>query len=145
MAPSHGHPEPMGFRPVKTPGAAALVAAAGAGGVEAALGLLAAWVGWKTGMRPLDLRQGQDAQSARGRALVARLAIEHRLCSSAFVGRYFGRAKATISEQVAASRRRIEDTGIVATPVARILEELTALRADTGVEAKPDPGEAERS
>ncbi len=127
LAPTHEVPEPVGFREVKTEGAALLVAAAGSGGVQAALGLLVDWVGWQLGaISRLELGS-RDARAVRWRALVARLAVQHRLCSSAFVARYFHRAKATLSEQVAASRLRAEDAEIVATPVAKILGQLAAL------------------
>lgn len=125
LAPSRGGPSPTGFRAVKTQGAAALVAMAGQGGVEAALCLLAHWVSTKVAANgDVDLHTGQDAQAVRGRSLVARVAAQHALCSSAFVARYFKRAKATLSEQVAASRRREADTMLVNTPIDRIVEEL---------------------
>ena len=146
FAPSHDGPEPAVYRQVKTQEAAALVAAAGAGGIEAALGLLADWVASQfAATGGVDLRHGHDAQSARGRALVARLAFEHRLCSSAAVARYFRRAKATLSEQVAASRLRAEDTAVVATPVAQIIEDLSALRLATSAGGGSMVREAERS
>jgi hypothetical protein len=125
LAPSMGGPRPTGFRAVKTQGAAALVAMAGQGGVEAALCLLTHWISTKIAANgAVDLHAGQDAQAVRGRSLVARVAAEHALCSSAFVARYFKRAKATLSEQVAASRLREADTLLVNTPMDRILEEL---------------------
>lgn len=125
LAPSLGGPRPTGFRAVKTQGAAALVAMAGEGGVEAALCLLTHWASTKVATHgPVDLHGGQDAQAVRGRSLVARVAAEHDLCSSAFVARYFKRAKATLSEQMAASRSREADTLLVNTPMERILEEL---------------------
>lgn len=146
LAPSFGGPEPTGFRQVKTPEAAALVAMAGDGGVEASLGLLVEWVSSKLGAtRGLDLRVGQDARSVRARALVTRLALRHGLCSSAFVARYFKRAKATLSEQVAVSRTRAEDTGLVCTPVARIIEDLAARRLIPALGRGAGQGSAERS
>lgn len=126
LAPHFGGPEPMGFRPVKTPEAAAFIAMAGEGGVEGSLDLLARWVMGRLGVTVVgDLRQGADRRSVRTRAIVTRIAVLHGLCSSAFVARYFGRAKATISEQVAASRLRREDSDIVSTPIGRIVEDLT--------------------
>lgn len=146
LAPHSGGPEPKGFRRVKTQEAASLVAMAGEGGVEASVGLLVEWISWRPGAaQALDLRAGQDAQSVRGRALVARLAARFGLCSSAFVARYFGRAKATLSEQVAASRRRVEDTAIVSTPVFRIIEDLSARRSALGFRADRGPVDTERS
>lgn len=146
LAPSHGGPEPAGFKQVKTPEAAALVAIAGDGGVEAVLGLLAEWVSLRLGATvALDLRKGQDARSVRGRALVTRLATRHGLCSSAFVARYFSRAKATLSEQVAASRTRVEDTALVTTPVARIIEDLASRRLIRATAAGPGEGDVDHS
>jgi hypothetical protein len=146
LAPSHGGPEPAGFKQVKTQEAAALVASAGEGGVEAVLGLLSEWVALMIGAAgALDLRKGQDARSVRGRAVVTRLATRHGLCSAAFVARHFGRAKATLSEQVAASRARVEDTALVSMPVARIIEDLTARRLIRAVAAVSGAGDADRS
>jgi hypothetical protein len=146
LAPSFGGPDPTGFRQVKTPEAAALLAMAGPGGVDAALALLAEWVTFKLGAaQSLDLQEGQDARSVRGRALVTRLATRHRLCSAAFVARYFGRAKATLCEQVAASRGRVEDTGLVSTPVERIIEAWAASRPVSAPGLGARPGDTEHS
>ncbi|MEO6279846.1 hypothetical protein [Roseateles sp.] len=111
-------------------GAAKLIAAAGGYGMEAALELLGAWVGAR--VQPattLDLHKRSDAVAARARALVACVAVEHRLCSAASVARYFGRAKATLSEQMTVCRSRPVDRLIVGTPLRRILEEAAALRS----------------
>lgn len=133
LAPSHGGPMPGGFREVKNGEAAALVALAGHGGVEAALGLLADWVSWRIGRTgALDLHQDRNTLAARGRAIVARLAVEHAVCSAAFVARYFGKAKATLCEQMGASRLREADTRLVTTPMIRILEEIAALKQVQG-------------
>ena len=67
---------------------------------------------------------------ARGRALVACLAVAHHLCSAASVARYFRKAKATLSEQMAACRARSADRQILETPVRRILEESVALKVN---------------
>ena len=61
-------------------------------------------------------------------ALVACLAVRHRLCSAASGARYFGRAKATLSEQMAACRKRRADQQLIATPVEVILAEVAAMR-----------------
>lgn len=144
LAPSHGGPEPAGFREVKTGEAAALVAMAGKGGVDAALGLLVDWVTWKIGTGgATDVRKGQDPQAVRGRAIVARLAVAHALCSAAFVARFFGKAKATLSEQVSASRVREADTRLVAMPMARILEEISMLKTAPGRRAGHEDRPAE--
>lgn len=103
--------------------AARLVAAEGGFGIDGALQLLEAWVGSRVHPEgSIDLQVESDALGARGRALVARLAFAHKLCSAASVSRYFHRAKSTFSEQMAASRRRTEDRRIVATPLSRISE-----------------------
>jgi hypothetical protein len=115
-------------RELRCDSAARLVAAAGAAGIDGALNLLEAWVLVRLGARrDLDLREAKGAVGARARALVACLATDHDLCSAASVARHFGRAKATLSEQMAAVRRRPADLQILATPVQRIVEEALAL------------------
>jgi hypothetical protein len=110
--------------------AAALIAAGGTYGVEGGLALLETWVAAK--MHPLsvvDLQKASCATAARGRAIVACLAVGHGLCSAASVARHFCRAKATLSEQMSACRSRAADRTILATPMHRIIEESAALRA----------------
>ena len=120
-------PHPHMAREVRSAGGAALVAA-GCDGIDGALVLLETWVALKLGPRdPADLRDGAGGNAARGRALVACLAVKHRLCSAASVARYFGRAKATLSEQMTACRARQGDHAIMATPARRIVEEALAL------------------
>ena len=124
LAPCRGAPQASGFKEVKTQEAAALLAKAGEGGVEAALGLLVKWVSKKIDAPAgLDLMKDRNGHAARGRAIVARIAAEHRLCSSAFVAGYFQRGKSTLCEQVAASRLRQADNAVVATPVDSIIGE----------------------
>lgn len=145
LAPSHGGPQPRGFREVKTGEAAALVALAGKGGIDAALGLLVDWVSWRLGVAgAVDFRKGQEAHAVRGRAIVARLAVKHALCSAAFVARYFGKAKATLSEQVSASRKREADTHLVSLPMARILEEIATVKATRTDRPYAEDGSTER-
>jgi len=73
--------------------------------VDGALALLTGWVAAKIQTTiVLDLHAGSSDMDARGRALVACLAVAHRLCSAASVARYFRRAKSTLSEQMAACR-----------------------------------------
>ena len=67
------------------------------------------------------------AQSARARALVVCLAVDMDLCSAASVARHFGRAKATLSEQMAECRRRAQDRLILAIPLPRVAEEAASL------------------
>lgn len=113
---------------VRSPSAAALVAAARSDGVDGALAVLCTWVSAKLDARGiLDLHTASDSTGARGRALVACLAVEYRLCSAASVARHFGRAKATLSEQMSACRARAADRAIVATPALRIIDEVAAL------------------
>lgn len=117
-------------RELRSADAARLVAAAGSAGIDGALLLLEAWVLARLGARrDLDLRQAKGEVGARGRALVACLATDHDLCSAASVARHFGRAKATLSEQMAARRRAPADRQVLATPVQRIVEEALALGA----------------
>lgn len=123
-------PQPLAAREVRNAEAAALIAAVGTDGVHGALRLLSEWVTAKLGGRGVaDLHDGVDGPAARGRALVARLAMEHALCSAASVARYFGRAKATLSEQMMASRLREADREIVLTPMPRILADTAALNS----------------
>jgi hypothetical protein len=123
-------PHAVMARELRSAGATRLVAAAGAAGIDGALALLGTWVAVRLGARhDLDLRQAKGDVGARGRALVACLATDHDLCSAASVARHFGRAKATLSEQMAARRQAAADRQILATPVQRIVEEALALRA----------------
>jgi hypothetical protein len=65
---------------------------------------------------------------ASRRALVASLAVQLDLCSAASVARHFKRAKATLSERMAACRLQPEDQWILGTPLGRIVEEAIDLR-----------------
>lgn len=116
-------------RELHRPEAASLVAAGGPEGIDGALRLLEAWVKASLGVHQgLDLHAARDELGARGRALVACLARVHGVCSAASVARHFGRAKATLSEQMSACRRRPADRVILAVPVSRIVDEALALR-----------------
>ena len=120
-------PGPVMAREVRG-AAAALVAAAGPDGIDGALRLLEVWVKAKLGLPvQVDLRAATDSAGARGRALVACLAVDHQLCSAASVARHFGRAKATLSEQMKACRVRAAVQQVLRTPVNRIVEEALAL------------------
>ena len=113
---------------VKDAGTAKLIAAGGRDGITGALRLLEIWVAARLGGgRPIDLRRGHDAISARGRALVACLARAHDLCSAASVARHFGRAKATLSEQMTQCRKRPADQAILARPLQEIVDEALRL------------------
>jgi hypothetical protein len=122
-------PHPLMARGVEGP-AAMLIAAGATFTVDGALELLETWVSAKIlPHSPLDLHSESSTTAARGRALVACLAVDHALCSAASVARYFGRAKATLSEQMAACRARSSDRPILATPLRRILDESASLQS----------------
>jgi hypothetical protein len=136
---SGGANMPASSRELRRAAAAALVAAGndwskGSGSknsIDGALAILETWVAAKLGLTaPRALHTNSSAVGARGRGLVACLADESGLCSAATVARYFGRAKATISEQMAARRASTVDRQIMATPAQRIIEEAVALRAE---------------
>lgn len=114
---------------VRGTSAAALVAEGGPGGIDGALDVLGRWVAMRLGVSgSLADLPASDPRGARCRALVACLAVRHRLCSAASVARHFGRAKATLSEQMAACRKRPADQRLIATPVEVILAEVAAMR-----------------
>lgn len=109
--------------------AAALVAASQPQGIDGALGLLERWVLLKLGCRDVHgLTALSSPAGARGRALVAGLAVQLDLCSAASVARHFKRAKATLSERMAACRLQPEDQWILGMPLGRIVEEAIDLR-----------------
>ncbi len=125
-------PRPAMARAVDGP-AAMLIAAGGTYGIDGALALLSIWCAAKVHLAsPQTLHLAPTAIAARGRALVACLAVSHRLCSAASVARYFHRAKATLSEQMTACRARPSDQIILGTPLRRILEEAASLQEATG-------------
>lgn len=112
--------------------AAALVAACGSEGIDGALGLLERWVLAKLRLAAhQSLADGTEHDSARGRALVATLAVRSGLCSAAFVARRFNRARATLSEQMAACRRRPADRLILEIPISRVVREAIDLARQT--------------
>lgn len=121
-------PQPLMAHEVRD-AAAAILIAAGKDGVDGALRLLVRWVAARLGGHGIDVQGGRDATAARARALVARISIEHALCSAASVARFFGRSKATLSEQVARSRLRESDGEIVSAPAPRIVAEVAELDA----------------
>jgi hypothetical protein len=123
-------PQPAMAREIRNAAAAALVAAAGAAGIDGALRLLETWVAARLNAHgTLDLQVHAGREAARGRALVACLAVGHGLCSAASVARHFCRAKATLSEQMTRCRRRPADQLILGVPVQRVIEEALALEA----------------
>jgi len=108
--------------------AAALVAASESKGIDGALWLLERWVQLKLRMPPgRRLRSCKGHAASRARALVANLAVDLGLCPAAEVARHFDRAKATLSEQMAASRARPEDQPILDVPLDRLVQEAISL------------------
>lgn len=115
-------------RQVRGAALARLVAAAEPPTIDGAVQLLQAWVLARLGLGgDVDLRHGTQPSCARARALVASLASQHGLCSASSVARYYGRAKATLSEQVKACRSRPADRAILAVPLMRVVDESLAL------------------
>ena len=111
--------------------AAALVASSDTKSITGALALLERWVEVKLSARDGQSLVGRkDHQAAKARALVANLAVQSGLCSASAVARHYGRAKATLSEQMAASRKRPRDRQILAMPTSRIVQEALALAID---------------
>lgn len=119
---------PVAVRAVGTRGdAAARLMAAGSGGIEGALSLLESWVKGRLEDNDVGLvpSPGSGARAGvRIRALVACLAVDHHLCAAAVVARRFGRAKSTMSEQMAACRTRPQDSLLLETPVQQIVVEV---------------------
>lgn len=110
--------------------AAALVAASQPQGIDGALALLERWVLLKLGHPEVqDLAALSTQTGARGRALVACLAVRLDLCSAASVARHYGRAKATLCERMAACRHHPADRAILEVPLGRLVEEVAALRS----------------
>ena len=108
--------------------AALLIAAGGSYGIEGALRVLERWVAARIGSQVvMEPHASSPPDSARRRALVARLAVRFRVCSAASVARHFSKAKATLSEQMTACRGREIDRQIIETSVQRILDESAAL------------------
>lgn len=124
MAAGSVGPQQQMAREVRAPGAAALVAAGG-DGIDGALRLLEGWVSAQLALRKPPRVCGRAASvTARARALVACLAVKQRLCSASAVARHFGRAKATLSEQMAVCRTCQVDRAIISTAARRIVEEV---------------------
>ncbi len=107
---------------------AALVAAGGVQGIDGAINLLECWVAHRLHI-PLSwsLSTLSGPVGVRARALVAGLAVQSKLCSAAAMARRYGRAKATLCEQMAASKARAEDRLLLETPVESIVKLATRL------------------
>lgn len=114
--------------------AAGLLAEVWPAGEEEALQLLGFWVAGRLGLSDLEaMRRSSNSAAARARALVACLAVDHGLCPAARVARFFGRAKATLCEQMGAARRRPEDRRLLAVDPALILAGVSAARGTKAV------------
>lgn len=130
MPPGSGAPRASPGRvEVRRADLAALLAAAGASGIQGALQILTEWVCVRLGVSGLsDPVQGRSSQAARVHALVGHLAKVHGLCPSADVARHFARARSTLSEQMKAHGRLASDRDLVSTPLSRILAEVAEIR-----------------
>lgn len=130
LALARGSVGPMGLTSRQVRGAAAmLVAGSESQDINGALGLLERWVASKMGLfSGQGFADRQDAAGVRGRAVVALLAVRFQLCSAASVARHYGRAKATLSEQMAKCRSKPADRQILAIPMAHIVREIASLR-----------------
>jgi len=129
LVPARGTLGPGGMmtRHVQGP-AAALVAASKDKSIDGALRILARWVEVKLGLQGgHGLSSNGGPEGARGRALVGGLALKLGLCSASSVARHFGRAKATLSEQMAASGKRAADQAILTIPMQQIAREAIAI------------------
>lgn len=111
---------------------AVLVAASDTQDVAGALELLRRWV-----VHQLRLSEPRLKDEVRVRALVARLARQLKLCSSAAVARHFGRSKGTLCAQMAMSERDHTHQWVLRTPVSRLVEEAVALAGRTSREPGP--------
>ncbi len=115
-------------RPLKG-AAAALVATSPSHSIDGALLLLERWLRSKLGLHDGDdLDAPHSLAGARFRALLAMLAVRLGLCSAAAMARRFHRAKATLSERMAACRQEPESQAILGLPLKRIVQEAIDLR-----------------
>jgi hypothetical protein len=113
-------PDGMMIRHVQGP-AAALVAASKHKSIDGALRILLRWVEVKLGLQGGDGLSSNGGPEGRGRALAGGLALKLGLCSASSVARHFGRAKATLSEQMAARGSRAADQATLAIPMEQIV------------------------
>lgn len=109
---------------------ATLIAAGGGYGIEGALSLMETWVCTKLDpARRLNTQSGLVSLRVRVRAVVACLAVDHRLCSAVFVARHYGCTKGTLSVQMTRCRTRSQDRKLLQTSLERILSDAAELRA----------------
>jgi len=109
--------------------AAALVAASASKNIDGALHLLELWVATRFGLPAPSLADQGGLLASRARALVASLAVQFGLCPASYTAGYFGRAKATLSEQMKSLRSRPADKAILAIPADKIVREAVELAA----------------
>lgn len=126
-------PDPEGgvsSRALRTSESTRLVAASRTKDIAGALQLLELWVTTRIGIAEGSLSRAEGGRrAARGRGLVACLAVAMELCPAVMVASHFRRAKATLSEQMTACRGRAEDLRLLSTPAARIVDEAIGLAA----------------
>ena len=126
----------LATRPVRGM-AAALVAGSQPQGIDGALRLLERWVLLKLGCPEVEcLAALSPPVGAKGRALVASLAVQLDLCSAASVARHFGRAKATLSERMTACRRDPADRALLAMPLERVAREAIELGSERRIRGR---------
>lgn len=105
--------------------AAALVAASPTQDIDGALQLLGQWVALRLGLTHGEgIARIPGPVGGRARALVAGIAVQVKLCPAAAVARHFDRARATLCEQMSASRQRTEDRELLRMPIQLILDDL---------------------
>lgn len=107
---------------------AARLVAAGRRGIDGALTLLETWVHRRMAADGLT----PSLAAARRRALVACLAVDRGVCPAAVVARRYRRARSTLSEQMAACRRRPPDALLLRIPTFRIVEEVLGMEEASG-------------
>ncbi|MFG6417211.1 hypothetical protein ACG02S_25270 [Roseateles sp. DC23W] len=110
--------------------AATLVAASAGKSIDGGLQLLELWVATRLRLPAPPLAPQRGLLAAKARALVASLAVQMGLCPASYAASYFGRARATLSEQMKSLRSRLADRAILAIPADRIVREAVDLMAN---------------
>ncbi len=105
--------------------AAALVAASADQSIDGAIRLLSRWVEVTLEV-PVDSggSSARKREGARARALVAELAVKLSLGSVASLARHFGRAKATLGEQMVASRLSPTHQALLSMPIEAVVQQV---------------------
>lgn len=126
---------------VRSAHAAALIAASPGCDIPGALRSLEAWVTARASLPASPfLHKSNERRAARGRALVACLAVDMRLCPAVAVARHFGRSKATLSEQMKACRSNAENRQILSTSIVQVVRQAAEMAAATANAARGGPG-----